>query len=305
MADETEVSVEIGADDAPKTDAGGTPGGAAAATTTAPAAGGDVAEGIEELRAKLAESEQRRIAAESRAAGAGRSAEEVQRNSHLLTINGALEVLASQMSGHKAAYSAAMAAGDFDQAADIQEKMASNAAERRELMNGKAYIETRGPATGAPAPSSDRLEAIANGLTPKSAAWVRAHPEFARDEDKTNLMIAAHYKALAAKLPNESPEYFAFVEKELGIGHSDRRPAPNGADTVEVDTSAPALSAAAAPAQRRDTQPSAAPASRGTGSKRVIRLTPQEVEAAKISGMSNEEYARNKMREEERKKTTH
>lgn len=308
MADgDTEVSVEIGAEDG-KTEAGTTTNGAAGAATTVEASAtgtvdaGGVTEGIEELRAKLADSEARRIAAESRAAGAGRSAEEIQRSSNLMTLNGAMEVLDGQMREHKAAYSAASAAGDWDLAAEIQAKMGRNSAERLNLEGAKFGIENQQP--GRPAPVvTDALEAVASQLTPKSAAWVRAHPEYARDDSKRNLMIAAHYRALGSGLANESPEYFAFVEKDLGVGHSDARPAVNGAATeVSTDT---VVSAAAGATQRRDTQPSPAPASRGTGSKRVIRLTPQEVEAAKISGMSNEEYARNKMREEERKKTTH
>lgn len=310
MADtDEEVTLEVGLEEG-KTEGGAANGAAGAATTTTTAGtgtvegGAGVTEGIAELQAKLDEERRLRIAAETRAAGAGRSAEETQRNSHLLTINGAIEVLDTQMREHKAAYSAAMASGDFDQAADIQAKMGRNSAERLNLEGGKFAIENQQPSRPAATTSTDPVEAMASGLTPKSAQWVRAHPEFARDPDKTNLMIAAHYKALANKLPNESPEYYAFVEKELGIGHSDARPAATAGTDVSVE---PALSAAATTTQRRDTQPSAAPASRGTGSTRRVTLSKQEVEAARISGISNEEYARNKMREEQRKKneTTH
>ena len=71
------------------------------------------------------------------------------------------------------------------------------------------------------------------------------------------------------------------------------------------------LSEAAKPAQRRDAatpqrevQPSPAPPSRGNGASRTVRLSPEQQEAAKISGLSNEEYARNLVAEKSRN-TTH
>ena len=96
-------------------------------------------------------------------------------------------------------------------------------------------------------------------------------------------MIAAHNLVTADGIASDTPEYFASVEKVLGIG------AP-----VEED----ALSFASAPAQRRSA-PAAAPVSRtgtATGTRpNIVRLSAEEREMASMMGMTPEDYARNKV----------
>jgi hypothetical protein len=85
----------------------------------------------------------------------------------------------------------------------------------------------------------------------------------------------------------ESDEYFRFVENRLGIGREDTRQQQE----AYYDNDSP-LSEASAPVRRQS--PPAAPVSR-TGSApgtrpNVVRLTPAQAEAAKISGLSEVEY---------------
>ena len=134
-----------------------------------------------------------------------------------------------------------------------------------------------------PVQHADPVEQLASQLSGPSAAWVRAHPEYARTPRLTQKMIAAHNLVTADGIASDTPEYFASVEKVLGIG------AP-----VEED----ALSSASAPAQRRSA-PAAAPVSRtgtATGTRpNIVRLSAEEREMAGMMGMSPEDYARNKV----------
>jgi hypothetical protein len=98
-------------------------------------------------------------------------------------------------------------------------------------------------------------------------------------------MVAAHNIAMADGLQADSDDYFAFVEDTLRIS---RR--------VDVGDDDP-MSGAAKATQRRS--PPAAPVSRsgtGTGSRpNVVRLSRAEAETARDLGMTEQDYARNKL----------
>jgi hypothetical protein len=253
-----------------------------------------VEEGIDDLKAKLAAAEARATAAERTAAEAsnqvGQAQDEVQR-SNLTVITGAIEQLNATREQLKAVYANAMAEGDFAKAADVNSAMIDNAQKLSTLETGKISIETapRREARRA-ALSTDPVEAqIAawgSNISQKSANWLRRHPEFITDPAKNRKMLLADNAARLNDIELDSDTYYAFVEKTLGIGHSDAQPAT---DVVEVKEEP--VSAAAAPVRRRDAAPPpAAPANNGGGNNRGRTLTRQQAEAAKISGLSPEEY---------------
>jgi hypothetical protein len=137
---------------------------------------------------------------------------------------------------------------------------------------------------------TDPVEMVASQLTPASAKWVRAHPEFATDDEKKNEMIAAHYKAAAKKIKADTPEYFAFIEETLGLDSEQQREAPK-------------------PAPRQPAPPPPAPARGNGGGNRpgTMTLSAHQREAAKLAGLTDEEYAQNlvSLRKEGRIGTTH
>jgi hypothetical protein len=61
----------------------------------------------------------------------------------------------------------------------------------------------------------DPVEAFASNMTPKSAAWIRAHPEAITDKKKNAKMLAEHNLCIADDVEVESPEYFRRVEKAI------------------------------------------------------------------------------------------
>lgn len=240
-------------------------------------------EGVEELKARIAAAEKRaaeaeaaRHEAEQRAHGAAVTVQET----NLQLVSNAIDTLRQSNEIAKANYKAAMANGDYDAAATYQEEMASHAAKLLQLEQGKQALETA-PAPAAPVQrSSDPVEAFASQLSPRSADWVRRHPQFVTDPRLNQKMIGAHNMAMADGHAADSDEYFATVESLLGI----RKAAPEEA-----------MSAAAAPTSRRSAPPPAAPVSRETRGSNVVRLTAEEREMADMMKMTPEEYAKNKL----------
>lgn len=250
---------------------------------------GDLEEGLANLQKQLESERSLRIAAERDAAESRQLEANARVQSHsdkMGLLNTALENVKATAVTLKAEYAAALAASEFDKAAEIQEAMSENSSRKVQLESGKTILERQGKPQ--PRLPSDPVEAFVSTMTPKSADWVRANPQFARDPKLTKKMIRAHEDALEEGISADTPEYFKFVERTLGVN---KEPIKVLDDTKNDEPT----SEAAAP---RRAAPPAAPASRsgnGTGDRRnTMTLTRDEVEAAQISGLTPEEYARNK-----------
>lgn len=214
----------------------------------------------------------------------------------LQTYINAIEATEQAASNAERAYADAMASGDYQAAGRAQRAMASAEAHLLRLQTEKSqaeqYIEsirTEGRVQApprqsfAPQESQDPVEAVAARLTPKSAAWIRQHPEAATKIEK---LTAAHAAATQLEgLEVESPEYFQYVEERLGIG----KPQSNVKPMKKAMASAPVQSSSSMSSSR---------SSGGNGSTMV--LSPAEVEQAVLNepdlprDKALEVYARNK-----------
>jgi hypothetical protein len=206
---------------------------------------------------------------------------------HLTIITTAIDNITGSNTALKKDYAAALAAQDFDAAAELQLQMSTNAAKLIQLEAGKKQIESQ------PAPKPrvvlDPVEQFTKDMSPQSAAWIRAHPETVRDPKLNRKMIRAHEDALDEGVKPDTPEYFAAIEKAIGAV---REPIKVIEDTkLEGDS---ALSDASAPTKK---SPPAAPVTRsgnGAGPRpNIVTLTREQVEAAEASGLTPEEYAKN------------
>lgn len=245
---------------------------------------------ISQLRAQLEAEKQARLHAEQRAKAAQdenyRSQTEVSEvQLHLVTTALATaqqnaEVLAERMAE-------ALANGDHRSVAELNREMAANEHKIQLLADGKKKMEEAPKPRPAPA---DPVEALASQLTPRSAAWVRSHPEYARDQRMFNQMVAAHNMAVARGIEPDTDEYFDRVETLLDIKTS---------NPIATDVDNP-LSEAAAPTQRRSSPPVAPVSRQPVGSQpktpNRLRLTAEEHEMARNMKMSPEEYATQKLR---------
>jgi hypothetical protein len=181
-----------------------------------------------------------------------------------------------------------MSVGDYTKAAEIQETMGMNSAKLMELERGRSHMENA-PKAIPPEPMrhSDPVEELASQLSPRSADWVRRNPQCVTDPRMYQKMVAAHNLAVADGYTPDSDDYFGQIEDTLRIS---RR--------VNIDQDDDPTSGAAKVTQRRSAPP-AAPVSRGgggTGSRpNEVRLTRDEIETARDLGMTEKEYARNKM----------
>jgi len=242
-------------------------------------------EGIESLKkqledSRIAEAEAKKRARES-AEAAHRAQSEVQ-DTNLHLISSALDTAKRDEAALKASYRDALAADDFDMAADLQAAMSNNAIRILQLEQGKQSLES----TPKPKLQVDPVEQLASQLSPRSADWVRRNPQCATDPRLYQKMIAAHTLAVADGYQADTDEYFEMIEDTLRI---------NRREPVAHDD---AMESSAKVTQRRSAPPSA-PVSRSSGGPgtrpNVVRLTSAEREIASMMGMSDQEYARNKL----------
>jgi hypothetical protein len=255
----------------------------------------DVQEAIRQLNSRLEQERLARIEAERRAKEAAQKAqmasgEAFDTNMHLVasaidTINRDQEVL-------KAHLRDSMAIGDFDKAAEIQAAMTSNFSKLGQLERGYEEMKASQQRMTQQPPASQEVtvDDLIGRVTPKSAEWLKSNRQHLPDQRSIRIMARAHEDAVDLGIQPESDAYFRFVESRLGIGAVKQAP-------QEIDD---AMSEASKPAQKRSS-PTVAPVSR-TASNRpgVVKLTAAEVEAAKISGISPQEYYRLKTQDRNR-----
>lgn len=276
MAAEDEIIIE---DDAP---GGETPKGMST----------DPDDVIAELKAQLQASEAVRAAHEQRALQAQAQAQAAHtdaQDSRMALVATALDTVKQNSEVLKQNYAAALSAGDFTAAAEFQEQLADNAAKRLQLEEGKRQMEedARRPRPAPPPQIVDPVESMAKNLSQRSADWVRAHPEFARNPKLTTKMVSAHNIALADDLQPDTDAYFDRVETILGL----KRPPRAQAARIEAEGDDDPLSEASAPVQAR--QPAAAPVNASSnGSKLSVRLSADQREMAANMGMTDQEYAK-------------
>ena len=248
---------------------------------------------IADLKKQLEAERTARYEAENRARQSNNTAAKAETDVHqanLHLVNGAIESMSRETEILKANYANAMANGDHEQAANINYAMSETASKLNQLRLGKESLESQTPQRVQPMERRmDPVEEFASQLSPRSADWVRAHPQCVTDTRLMQKMIAAHNIATADGITVDSDEYFEFVEDTLKMN-------PRRAE--QVQDAEPVMSAASSPTQRR-ASPAATPVSRsgngtGTPTNRAT-LTREQADMAKMTGMTPAEYHKNMM----------
>lgn len=247
-------------------------------------------EGINHLKKQLEDERKARAEADQRAYQAQLQAQTAQKNAQDGDYNlivSAIDKSKRDSDLLKHGYAEAMAAGDYRKAADFQEAIALNANKLSTLENGKVAMENklRQPVQPIAPPVNDKVEELASIMTPRSADWIRRHPEFAHGA-KHEAMVRAHSHAMGEGYVPDTDAYFQHVEMRLGLR--------NASDHNDDDG---IVSVAAAPVQRRTSAPSPAPSTRmasaSSGRPNVVRLSQEQREMASMMGMTPEDYAKN------------
>lgn len=228
---------------------------------------------------------------------------EVQ-DSNLKIILNAIDATEQAAASAERDYADAMAAGNYAAAAKAQRLMAQAESHLLQLQNGRAQLEEalQQPVEGSvyaqkvpsfePEIPQDPLEMYASKLAPKSAQWLREHPDAV---NKIGKLTRAHQDAVEDGIIAESPEYFRYIESRLGYGAQDEEPDQEPPQRSS-DVPTPKKSMASAPVSSSASVTS----SRSTGNPNTMTLSSAEVEMAILAEpempreKAIESYARNK-----------
>ena len=257
----------------------------------------NVEKALKKLTKKLGKEKEARQAAEAQArksAEYARNATIDAQESRIHLVGGAIETMKRDDEILTAHLKNAMEIGDFDRAAEIQKTLAVNAHKMIELERG--YQDLRNappppPVQQAP-PGEMTVDDIIQKVTPRSAEWLRENKRHLPDSRSIRIMARAHEDAIDHGMVPESDQYFRFVENRLGINR--KQEFYDGND---------AMSGAAKATKSRQSPPSAPVSRQPVDSQTrpgVIRLTAEQVEAAKISGISPQEYYKLMMQDRNR-----
>lgn len=262
----------------------------------------DLRKQLDEQRSFVEKERQARLQAEEAARRHSEDAEFAKIETHdsnLKVIVTAIQSTEHAATNAERAYADAMQAGDYTAAAKAQRAMAHAETQLAQLYHAKnnveSIIESRTTEGRVEAPRQeqrqaevpqDPVEMLASRLTPKSAAWLRDHPQAA---GQINKLTAAHTAAVELEgIPVESPEYFSYIEQRLGLS-GDKKPQSTSQPTKKAMASAPV----------NNSSSYSNPTGR-TSSGDTMHLTSAEVEMAILAEpdmprqKALEAYARNK-----------
>jgi hypothetical protein len=138
----------------------------------------------------------------------------------LETIENGISQVESDIAQAEAAYARAFEAGDGAAMARAQRAISRGEAHLVQLGEARDSLRSgaRRQPTQEPPPRRapvDPVEAaiVAGRMSPRSAEWIRAHPDCITDPAKNKRMLAAHYAAVADGIEVDSDDYFERIEK--------------------------------------------------------------------------------------------
>jgi hypothetical protein len=160
-------------------------------------------------------------------------------HSQLDTVVSGIAAAQAEATSAEQAYVAAHEAGDGPAMARAQRSMSGAEARLQRLQEAKADIEDgirqrpkdRAETRDAPPQrrqSADPVERFTAEMSPRSAAWIRAHPEFVTDAKKNARMLGAHNMAMADDVEVDSDEYFRRIEEGVGLTKADAKSTGDG-----------------------------------------------------------------------------
>jgi hypothetical protein len=245
---------------------------------------------------------QAELFARQQAQQVGYARNEVQ-DSNLKIILNAIDATEQAAATAEREYVDAMNSGDHNRAIKAQRVIAQAESQLLQLQNGRQKLEEslQEPVEGSvyeqqvpnfePQIPQDPVEMFAERLAPRSAAWLRSHPDAV---NKLNKLSRAHEDAVEDGITPESDEYFQYIESRLGYAGEQQAVAPR--EVAAAPREASRRSIASAPV----TSAASVMSPRANASPNTMVLSSDEVEMAILAepGMAREKaiesYARNK-----------
>lgn len=258
-----------------------------------------------QMRAVAQEEQRLRLEAERFAAQSATTASEATteaRERQLDSVVSATHAVNQKLSTLRAQYVKAQTDGEFEKAADINLEIGKASAELVNLEGGRQQLEARkkDPPPAAPATPARQetqfefnsrpwnqaeIEIVLRNTPPAAAAWMRSHADYFTDVSFRKQVQAASDFVIAKGVTPNSEEYIRGVEK-IVLGdqavppptqvHKDEAVSSAGKQVTSRTSPTPA-----APPSR------SVPASPGSptnaAGQRVVRLTPAQVEFARLN----------------------
>jgi hypothetical protein len=263
-------------------------------------------DGINDLAAQLADEKRKREEIERENARLRAEQQQSQRevvDNRMLVLDATIQRQEGEKQSILDDIKAAKEAGDYDKEVELTDKLSQINIDLKQTRLGKARLESELEDGGGQQPqqmqrqSSDSpVEQMirAGRLDPRSANWLRAHPEYAEAGPNNDKLQRAHAYAMSHDgVAPATDEYFRLIEERLGL----RQAADDGGGEGGQQQNNQQ--------QPRSMAPPAAPPSRGNGmggGGRVImdgivdlgngkfRVAPHIKAFAESIGMSTQDY---------------
>jgi hypothetical protein len=187
-----------------------------------------------------------------------------------LAVVSRLESADTAATGLKKQYSEALAEGRFDEAAEVQDKLAELRARQQQDRNYKVWLEGEKTRAAKAPPQQEGVD-LSQYSAPQRR-WIRDNPEFMEDPKLRAKTFAGHQLAVAEGIEIDSPEYFEVINEV--VNRASRRVDPDDTDAGHE-------------APRRREAPAEVPVSRSSPrqaeQRKAVRLSADEMEAADIT----------------------
>lgn len=253
---------------------------------------------IEDLRRQLEDARRQEREAREAAQAAQRQAQErgaeatrfrtEAEQAHYAGLERAIEGVDARLAQLKGDLAAAYQGSDFNQIAELQVEIGKVAARKTTLEDGREAMKAR---LSAPQPTqyqaaADPVDSVARTLTPRSAAWVRAHPEAVTNPGSfRKLQAVAQYATNVRGIEPDSDAFFEHVEQEMGY-----RQAPAATSSAAQPQKQPSYSrrpGASLPPGRSSSSPANG---KRAATAADIPDSPAVLEAASTAGITPAQY---------------
>lgn len=234
----------------------------------------DLRKQLEEERAKREEAQREAEEAKKASAQASGKAESAQAQA----LQAAEDKLESDKASAEASlkdlnrqYKEAYESGDSDKLIEINDKIMDVKLNVRRMDDYKVQLQNYKDNIGKQQKTDVENQEV---YTKESKKWIDEHPEFNSSAAFREKAIRAHHAAVGEGIQPDTPDYFSFIDKKMGLVKE---------DDSQTENKQTRVMAGAPPSKGSAIKPSGG---------RFVRLTEAQKEAAEICGMSEAEYAK-------------
>jgi hypothetical protein len=214
-------------------------------------------------------------AAEARASAAEERASELERQLVASNASSAASTASTELASAQAALKAARFDGDAEAEAAALTRMTAAQINAHDAERTRAMVEARSK-QAREAPAAPQVSSAVQD-------WLDENPWFHADPAMNTSAMGFHADAVRRGIKAESPEYFAHIDRKMRAAYPEEFEDADTGDEGVTPATRPASRPSAPAAPRRNAATTQTP--------RTVRLSPEQREAARIAGVSDQQYA--------------